>query len=965
MATSTVRRNPYIVGRAISERELFFGRENLFQFIEDNLNQREQVILLHGQRRIGKSSVLFQIPNFVGQKEFVFVLFDLHDKSQLTLGTVLHSLAKKIVEHLNLDPAQVTPPTHTDLGTEPEIFSKEFLPKVYQALGEKNMVWLLDEFDVLNSDDPDSLSETFFPYLQSILKQQDKLFIIPVVGRQLDDMPKLLGLFRRAPNQTIGLLRKESAQRLITEPAKDSLMYDSDAIQAILELSAGHPYFTQLICHALFAQARTEENWQVTRNDVARIVDEAIEIGGGGLAWFRDGLPIPERVIFSAVAEAQKLAALKAEQFAGEPLTLLKEYGVAQTETLAQAGARLVEWDFLELAEGSDLPLVKVPKYKVKVELVRRWLVKQHPLRQEIWELEKLEPAADSIYKSADDLRIRYKRLKNAIPLYEQALAINPNDFTALFELAEGYLDIENFSKAIELYQRAYQVDPIRTQEGFVQSLLGYGDKLIEQGKPELAKEHIQKVLAIQTDNALAQERLREIETHKAQLNLAQFYQACNPSKTIFVGNPEESQYYIDFSRVRGGDLINTLSRTIVRISPNEPTCQLFTGHIGCGKSVELLRLKAELEQQGFHVVYFQSSQDINMADVDVTDIFLTIARRVSESLEKDRVTLRPRGFKALLQGAAELLQTEIELSAISSMPGLGDISVSKEGEFSLEFGIGKITAKAKDSPQYRSRLRQYLEPRTNDIVDTINQELIKPGIKQLKQQGKKGLVVIVDNLDRIDNRLTPIGRTLPEYLFVDRGEHLKQLNCHVVYTIPLVLIFSKELAKLRNRFGVEPEVLPMVPTQLRDGRECLEGMALLRQMVLARAFPEVAPVQRLNLIAEVFDSPDTLNRLCLISGGHVRNLLGLLYQCLQQEDPPLSRDCLENVIRRQRDALVRAIDGDEWELLRQVAQRQTVAGEDEYQTLLRSLFVFEYEYGGDRWFGINPILMEAKQLQP
>jgi hypothetical protein len=31
--------------------------------------------------------------------------------------------------------------------------------------------------------------------------------------------------------------------------------------------------------------------------------------------------------------------------------------------------------------------------------------------------------------------------------------------------------------------------------------------------------------------------------------------------------------------------------------SPDEPTCQLFTGHIGCGKSTELLQLKLELKQ--------------------------------------------------------------------------------------------------------------------------------------------------------------------------------------------------------------------------------------------------------------------------------------------------------------------------------------------------------------------------------
>ena len=82
-------------------------------------------------------------------------------------------------------------------------------------------------------------------------------------------------------------------------------------------------------------------------------------------------------------------------------------------------------------------------------------------------------------------------------------------------------------------------------------------------------------------------------------LNLRQFYHACNPSKTIVVGNPEERRYYIDFSSVRGGKIIEELSRTIARLSPEDPTCQLFTGHIGCGKSTELLKLKAELGRLG------------------------------------------------------------------------------------------------------------------------------------------------------------------------------------------------------------------------------------------------------------------------------------------------------------------------------------------------------------------------------
>lgn len=448
------------------------------------------------------------------------------------------------------------------------------------------------------------------------------------------------------------------------------------------------------------------------------------------------------------------------------------------------------------------------------------------------------------------------------------------------------------------------------------------------------------------------------------KLDLQKFYKACNPSITVSVGDAEERKYYIDFSPVRGGKIIQELGRTITRLAPNEPTCQLFTGHIGCGKSTELLLLKAELERQGSHVVYFDSSKDLVMADVDVTDILLAIARKVTESLEQAKVNLKPRGFRALLQGVTELMQTEIELSAEGSVPGLGEIKASTEGELSLGFGLGKISAKAKNSPKFRSQLRQYLEPRTDGILDAINQELLEPAIQELKRQGKTGLVVIVDSLDRVDNTLKPTGRLQPEYLFVDRGEQLKQLNCHVVYTIPLVLIFSNEWGRLRNRFGVDPKLLPMVRVRSRDDSECEQGMALLRQMVLARAFPDALPAQRLQFITEVFDSSETLDRLCLVSGGHPRNLLGLMYGCLQQQDPPFSRECLEEIIRRQRDALVRAVDDDEWELLRQVGHNQMVRGEDEYQTLLRSLFVFEYQDEQGGWFSINPILGEANQLK-
>jgi energy-coupling factor transporter ATP-binding protein EcfA2 len=432
------------------------------------------------------------------------------------------------------------------------------------------------------------------------------------------------------------------------------------------------------------------------------------------------------------------------------------------------------------------------------------------------------------------------------------------------------------------------------------------------------------------------------------KLDLTRFYQACDPSKTLFVENAEDRQYYIDFSSVRGGKIIAELERTITRLSPNEATCQLFTGHVGCGKSTELLRLKTALEQQEFHVVYFDSSHDMDMADVDITDILLAIAREVSESLEAIKIRIKPSYFVNLFNDIKDFLNTPIDFEKVE-----------------LPVGIAKITATSKDSPRLRSQLRYYLEPRTNGLLEAINKELLEPGTKILKAQGKKGLAVIVDNLEKLHNSVKPSGSSQAEYLFVERGEELKQLNCHLVYTIPLVLIFSNVLGRLMDRFGVDPKVLPMVPVQLPDGYEFRKGIIQLQQMVMARAFPGVSWEASCNLITQVFDTPETLEQLCRVSGGHVRTLLMLLQTCLQKtETLPLSRECLASVIRQRCNTLKNTITDDEWELLHQVAQHKSFRGEEKYHTLIHNLFVFEYRYQDELWFDINPILTEAKELR-
>jgi hypothetical protein len=81
---------------------------------------------------------------------------------------------------------------------------------------------------------------------------------------------------------------------------------------------------------------------------------------------------------------------------------------------------------------------------------------------------------------------------------------------------------------------------------------------------------------------------------------IADIYNAFDPFRPLEPGDP----FYVVCNEVRGNDnVLRELGRKIER--SNQPTCQLYTGHRGVGKSTELKRLKVDLESKGCRVVYF------------------------------------------------------------------------------------------------------------------------------------------------------------------------------------------------------------------------------------------------------------------------------------------------------------------------------------------------------------------------
>jgi tetratricopeptide (TPR) repeat protein len=290
-------------------------------------------------------------------------------------------------------------------------------------------------------------------------------------------------------------------------------------------LTAGHPYFTQVVCFALFSNARTEKRWRVTRSDVRFIVDRAIELGEGGLGWFWEGIPLPERVVFSAAAEVPRARQMEFPELSSldfsevEPLELLRECGVELTESIRKGLLNLVGWKLLRPAGARSgiLPGQKhlsmpptLATYRVSIELVRRWLIQRHPVRREFRELEDLSTEAQNLYEAAKSARLHGTNPR-IISLLNEALRFNPNHFEALFELADSLAEMRQFGQALRYYKRAYLVDAVRVRDSYVQALFDYGEELHNLGETRDAIARLEEALAIEPDHLQLKRLLEQV----------------------------------------------------------------------------------------------------------------------------------------------------------------------------------------------------------------------------------------------------------------------------------------------------------------------------------------------------------------------------------------------------------------------------------------------------------------------
>lgn len=336
--------------------------------------------------------------------------------------------------------------------------------------------------------------------------------------------------------------------------------------------------------------------------------------------------------------------------------------------------------------------------------------------------------------------------------------------------------------------------------------------------------------------------------------------------------------------------------------------------------------------------------------DAQYTDILLACTRHLLEDLRN----INPDSILHWLRDRWQELQ-DLSLTTVS-LEGLN-----------VEAAIatfGKITANLRTVPSQRAKIRSLVDPHTTTLLKALN-EFIDEAKNQLPL-GKIKLVIIADSLDRIAPTIQENGRTNHDQIFIDRAQQLKGLDCHVIYTVPISLLYSDRANDIFDNYG-NTEILPMIKIRNQDGSIYPEGLNKLKEVITKRV-QKIAP--DLDFATEVFVDNDSLERLCLMSGGHVRQLMQLIQEAVNYIDRlPITARAVQRSITKLRDVYNRTVNEEQWSMLAKIAQTKELENRDEYRELLFNRCLLEYiDFDGNeemkRWCDVHPLIEDIPKFR-
>ncbi len=360
--------SPYIIGVPLTEKQaIFIGRQDVSSRIEQLLlDRRQPPLLLYGQRRVGKTSLLNNLGRLL-PSSIVPLFVDLQgpaSRAQDEAG-FLYNVARSMVQSAKRQRGVTLPPlSREQLHDDPFTRFDEWLDEVEAALGGQTALLMLDEFEALERvlalqrfDE-----EIVLGMLRHLIQHRPKFKVLLSGSHTLAEFSRWSSYLINVQVVHIGYLHPNEARQLVEAPVQNfALRYEPAASQRVLDLTRGHPFLVQLLCAEIVALKNEQPPMQrrlATVDDVETAVPEALIHGSFFFADMRNQTDEVGGQVLYLLAQAGEKPTLSRSELEGAM------GGVELNQTLTQLQQR-------ELIEPRGDGL------RFQIELVRRWFMGQ------------------------------------------------------------------------------------------------------------------------------------------------------------------------------------------------------------------------------------------------------------------------------------------------------------------------------------------------------------------------------------------------------------------------------------------------------------------------------------------------------------------------------------------------------------------------------------------------------------
>lgn len=406
-------------------------------------------------------------------------------------------------------------------------------------------------------------------------------------------------------------------------------------------------------------------------------------------------------------------------------------------------------------------------------------------------------------------------------------------------------------------------------------------------------------------------------------------------------------RYHVDLAPVRKTEAIEAVNTVLDFQEAGDFCTILFTGHRGCGKSTELQRIRHQWEQD-YRVIYLEVNEETDINDAEYTDFYLIVIKQVEYELRQMKLKFDPGLIKSFEDWFKEITK-ENEKTVESSVNVQAEASLGSDAPFIAKLLV-KLLAQIKGADKQKTVIRQTLQRDISRLKADINL-LLRDAYLKVRDQYPKGFLIIFDNLDRVPP-------SVGNHLFFDYAAQLQDLNCTIIYTVPISVLCSSN--NIYNSFG-EPHIVSMVNIyQLVRDRCDLEfnpvGLQGLVQIIEKRVDVEL-----------LFESNQQVIALVKASGGHVRQLMQMMRSACQtaqtRKHGKIQTEDVEYAVKQQQFNFERFIPDEHYPVLAKVCLTKNITKNEMGQLMLFNTSVLEYN-GHDRWNYPNPAVLRSDLFQ-